>query len=301
MGKMNGTSKLLMSILKTLMIIPCALVSISVIADDLVLPPPPPPEMAPVTDGVYAYFDNYYISMVIVSDSSVAITDPGGSDRASRLHTAIKDLTDKPVKKVIYSHDHYDHARGGRIFKEMGAEFISHESCRPLLDNDPLGEVVPPDVTYNSTKFAVELGNKLIELWHFGPSDGRCMSIFYMPREKVMQAVDIHLYGMLVSLDHLYSHEYIGVMNTLQRIRDELDYEFVVNGHMPGSSPQLFDKDLAFVKALYKAVLDGIRKGSSLDELKSNIKLPSIENWQLYKQNLPAHVERMYYAINHGG
>ena len=292
---------LLTSIFRLLLIALCATIMSLAMADDLVLPPPPPAEMIPITDGVYAYFDNYYISMVVVSDSSVAITDPGGSDRASRLYTAIKGLTDKPVKKVIYSHDHYDHARGGRIFKEMGAEFISHEGCRPLLDNDPLNEVIPPDVTYTGGKFTIEMGDRRIELRHFGPSDGRCMSVFYMPKEKVIQAVDIHLYGMLVSLDHLYSHEYIGVLNTLRRIRGELNYDFVVNGHVPGSSPHLFDKDLNFVETLYSTVLDGINSGKTLDELKSSIKIPSIEDWRLYQDNLPAHIERMHYAIHHGG
>lgn len=278
-----------------------ALLPLFALADDLDLPPPPPPQMTEILDQVYYYFDNFYISMVVVTEEGAAITDPGGPERAARLELAIRKLTDKPVTRVIYSHDHYDHARGGKIFKDAGATFISHEKCMGLLQNDPLGQVIPPDITYDGQEYSIELGGKTIELRHFGPSDGRCMSIFYMPEQKIIQAVDVHLNGMLVTLDHLYSHEYVGVLNTLRRIRDELDYEHVVNGHLPNSSPEWLDRDLEFVETLYKEVLNGIKNGDSLDILKSGIKIPAIEDWQFYEQNLPAHVERMYYAINHGG
>ena len=125
----------------------------------------------------------------------------------------------------------------------LGYEPVEDPNMRKV---PKFNEVIPPDVTYTGGKFTIKMGDRRIELRHFGPSDGRCMSVFYMPKEKVIQAVDIHLYGMLVSLDHLYSHEYIGVLNTLRRIRGELNYDFVVNGHVPGSSPHLFDKDLNF-------------------------------------------------------
>ncbi len=301
MCRVNQAIRLFMSFLKPLVFIPCALLSISVIADELKLPPPPPVEMKLVTDDVYAYFDNFYVSLVIVSDSGVAISDPGGAERASRLNAAIKKLTDKPVRKVIYSHDHYDHSRGGEIFKTADTDFISHKKCKPLLDNDALGQVIPPNITYDSDKFVTKLGNKTIELRHFGPGDGQCMSIIYLPHEKVILAVDIHLPGMLVTLDHLYSNESVGVLNTLRRIHAELDYDFVVNGHLPASSPEMFDADLAFQEILYAKVLEGIKSGKSLAELKSEVKIPAIKDWIYYSENLAAYVERMHYSILHGG
>jgi len=270
-------------------------------ADDLVLPRPPPPKMERVDDGVYAYFENYYISLVVVAKDGVIVTDPGGDQRARRLNSQIRKLTDAPITTVIYSHDHYDHARGGHIFKEQGARFISHQDCLPVLGNDPLGKTVLPDITYSGDFHSIQLGSKSIELHHFGPSDGRCMSIVYLPGQKIMQAVDVHLPGMLVSLDHLYSHEYLGVLNTLRQIQSNLELDQVVTGHIPGSSPEAFEEDLAFVEALYSKVLAGMKNGQSLAQLKKSIKIPEISDWQLYDENLSAHVERMFYAINHGG
>ncbi len=78
----------------------------------------------------------------------------------------ISKLTKQPVKKVIYSHDHFDHSRGGQIFKEQGAEFISQEKCTELLSRDLENRVVQPDQTYDDT-MSVSLGGKQVDLHYY--------------------------------------------------------------------------------------------------------------------------------------
>ncbi len=70
-------------------------------------------------------------------------------------------MTDKPVKKVIYSHDHFDHSRGGKIFKQQGAEFIAHENCTDLLSRDLEDKVASPTKTYKN-QMTVSLGAKML-------------------------------------------------------------------------------------------------------------------------------------------
>ena len=255
--------------------------------------------MTRLKDGVYQFHMAHYSSLVVITDEGVLVVDPNHEFRSAAMRAEIAKLTDQPVVNVVYSHDHFDHSRGGQIFKDEGAEFIAHEGCMELMSRDLENRVVLPDVTY-SDEHRIELGDKVIELKHFGSSDGQCQTIIYMPEDKVLMGVDWHLPRFLVSSARLNTHDYIGALNTLRRVRAELDYDTVISGHLPQSSPKLLAEELAFVEALYAAVWEGLRNGKSVDELKQTVKLPGFKDWLFYEENLPAHVERMAYAIWHG-
>lgn len=228
------------------------------------------------------------------------VVDPNQEFRAKALRAEIAKLTDKPVVKVLYSHPHFDHARGGQIFKDEGAEFITHVGCKGLLARDLEKRVVQPDVTYSGDKYRIALGRKVVEMRYFGPNDGQCNSAIYMPEDKVLMAVDWHLQGFVNLPGRLNTHDYVGSLNTLRRVTKELKFDTVISGHMAKSSPAQFAEDLAFNEALFKAVWKGMRAGKSVEELKRTVKLPAFSHWFMYEQNLPAHVERMAYSIWHG-
>src|SRR5262249_35637606 len=48
----------------------------------------------------------------IVGDDGVAVVDPGLFTNGPRVVRELRALTDRPVRYVIYTHGHYDHAFG---------------------------------------------------------------------------------------------------------------------------------------------------------------------------------------------
>ncbi len=260
----------------------------------------PKPEMTEVKPGVYHFHMAHYSSLAVITDEGVLVVDPNQEFRAAALRAEIAKLTDKPVVKVLYTHSHFDHSRGGQIFKDEGAEFITHAGCEELLARDLEMRVVQPDVLYHGDLHRIELGGKVIEMRYFGPNDGQCNSAIYMPEEKLLMAVDWHLQGMMNLPGRLNTHDYIGSLNTLRRVTAELEIDAVISGHMARSSPERLAEDLAFNEALFKAVWEGMQAGKSVEELKQTVKLPEFSHWFMYEENLPAHVERMAYSIWHG-
>ena len=126
------------------------------------------------------------------------------------------------------------------------------------------------------------------------------MSVIHMPKDKVLLAVDWHLQGYVNEGYRLPEHDYVGVLNTMTRVREELEFEHVLAGHTPSSSVAQFEEDYRFNKALFDAVWQGMQAGKSTEELMKTVKLPEFSHWQGYQQNLPAHVQRMAYSIWHG-
>src|SRR5688572_20634465 len=69
-------------------------------------------------DDTYAFVNSGYISLFIVTDEGVIATDPSsqqGPERTEAYKAAIASVTDQPVRYLVYSHDHADHAIGGEV------------------------------------------------------------------------------------------------------------------------------------------------------------------------------------------
>src|ERR1700749_3334537 len=110
------------------------------------------------TDNVYIFRYGGHQAMFVVTPQGVIATDPISYLRPAKPYIdAIKAVTDKPIKYVIYSHHHYDHIAGGQPFKELGATFIAHRRGRERLlelkkQNALLADVVMPDQVVDAKK-----------------------------------------------------------------------------------------------------------------------------------------------------
>jgi len=91
-----------------------------------------------VADGVYHAIGTGTLtvvgnSSVIVNDDDVIVVDDHVSPAAAwALINEIKTITNKPVRTVINTHFHYDHAHGNQIF-DKDVSIIGHEFTREML------------------------------------------------------------------------------------------------------------------------------------------------------------------------
>jgi cyclase len=91
-----------------------------------------------VADGVYHAVGTGALSVVgnasvIVNDTDVIVVDDHVSPAAAWvLLDELKDITTKPVRTVVNTHFHYDHAHGNQIF-DKDVAIIGHEFTREML------------------------------------------------------------------------------------------------------------------------------------------------------------------------
>ena len=96
-----------------------------------------------IADGVYFATGNgnmrvFSNCVVIINEEEVMLVDSSTSPAAARALTAdIKTLTTKPIRYVIDTHFHFDHAHGNQIFGPE-VEIIGHEYTRKRLSGDIL-------------------------------------------------------------------------------------------------------------------------------------------------------------------
>jgi len=70
-----------------------------------------------IGDGLYVFRWWVYRNIFLVTDKGVIVTDPMNPKAAKLLQKEIRKITDKPVKYVVYSHNHHDHISGGKSLK----------------------------------------------------------------------------------------------------------------------------------------------------------------------------------------
>jgi hypothetical protein len=100
---------------------------------------------------------------------------------------AIRKVTDKPIKYLLYSHEHADHASGGQVFKDAGATLVSHGAC---VEHMKAPGQTAATMTWTGA-YVITLGGKAVEMFNFGANHGHWIAFMRVPSEKLAYIVDI--------------------------------------------------------------------------------------------------------------
>lgn len=135
-----------------------------------------------VAGGVYWITDGgYQCAFIVCEDGVIAIDAPPSlEDRVTR---AIRDVTDKPITHVIYSHYHGDHIGAVDQFPDEALRIAQQETHTLLSEIADPGRR-PPDITFKDT-YRLDLGGQIIEMHYRGNNHAPGNSFIYLPQQKV--------------------------------------------------------------------------------------------------------------------
>ncbi len=210
---------------------------------------------------------------IVIGEDAIVVVDALVSAKAARKFIGdIRVVSDKPVKYVVNTHAHLDHAFGNSEFAKLGAAVVSHVKCRDIMEKtaedtlnnaaaygltaeDTAGTAIAyPSLTFENT-MAIDLGGLKAELIFVAPSHTAGSVLVYLPEEKTLFAGDV-----LFTDFHPFMGEgdIDGWLKTLGYI-ETLDVERIIPGHGPVSGK----KDVAAMKD-YLAAFD--KKAGELAE-----------------------------------
>jgi glyoxylase-like metal-dependent hydrolase (beta-lactamase superfamily II) len=189
------------------------------------------------------------VGVIIGKDGVLVVDTLVSAKEGRRLLADIRKITDKPIKFVVNTHYHLDHAWGNCAFVETGAVIISQDNSREALRRESAyglahyeqfdltakdiegTTLVEPAVTF-SDRMTVSLGDVTAELVYRGPTHTKDSITVYVPEDKVLFTGDI-----LFTRYHPYLGE--GDFQNWPRVLDELakvDAVAIIPGHGPVST-----------------------------------------------------------------
>ena len=274
-------------------------------------PPPAAPAPAPAaaaaplfattkvegTDNVYIFRYQGHQAMFIVTQDGVIATDPisyGRPQAAQAYLDEIRKITKAPIKYLIYSHHHYDHIAGGKPFKKAGATVVAHRRATERLKALKGKDVVIPDESVGD-KRSIKLGGTTLELLYTGRNHSDSSLVMFLPKEKIIFAVDFNSLGAVPSrlaVNDSYPTEWEASLKKILA----LDWERQIPGH-PGPGGRLgtkkdMEQQLAFMTDLYNEVKKASDAGKCFDPATKEVRLPQHGSLAGYEQNIEWNVHR---------
>jgi glyoxylase-like metal-dependent hydrolase (beta-lactamase superfamily II) len=244
------------------------------------------------TDNVYIFRNGNHQSMFVVTKDGVIATDPIAYGRPTGGQTyldEIRKVTDKPVKYVVYSHHHFDHIAGGKVFKDAGAVFIAHKRVKERLA--PLGDpnTVLPDQSVGNAGRTLTLGGTKLELKYVGLNHSDSSLVVLLPKEKIIFVVDTLPVGQMPGRGMIDFYPLEAEASIKQILA--LDWERLVPGH-PGVGDRLGTKqDVQDQLTLLQDASAEMKKlgqdGKCWEPAEKEFKLPKYASWPGYEQGLP--------------
>ena len=99
------------------------------------VPQTPPATSQKLADGVYLILPAYAALAVDFKDYIVVVEGPQSEERANAIIAEVKRvIPNKPIKYVVNTHNHFDHAGGLRTFIAEGATIITYRDNKAYYE-----------------------------------------------------------------------------------------------------------------------------------------------------------------------
>jgi glyoxylase-like metal-dependent hydrolase (beta-lactamase superfamily II) len=216
------------------------------------------PPVEKLGDGVFKIGGNYASVAVDMGDHILVVESGQNDARGTAVMAAAKQaIPGKPIRFVVNSHPHFDHAGGLGAAVAEGATILSHRNNEPVLERllsgprtligDSLSKAKRrTDVVSAVGERDIRKGTngKVVEL-HYVPNEhSNGLLLAYLPAEKVLWTADITVVNP--------TPPQLGVLKSAAAVIDRLKLDY--NSWLPAHPP---NPDKPLTKADVTAALGG--------------------------------------------
>lgn len=235
-------------------------------------------EIVELARGVYARLHEGLTNAgIIVGDDSVLVIDSLRVPSFAReLRADVRRITDKPVRYLVDTHGHWDHAFGNEEFAD--ATIVGHVNCRRELEE--LGEawrngvvarnnewseeiksvrITPPDLTFDH-RLELHFGGRRVDLVYLGRAHTSGDIFIHLPDDGLLFTGDVAQDGGVPYMLDGHMRDWVETDTHLL----DLPFERFVSGHGPiGAKPALVEaRD--FIAALVSNAEGAFRDGQDV-------------------------------------
>jgi glyoxylase-like metal-dependent hydrolase (beta-lactamase superfamily II) len=246
----------------------------------------------------------------VVFEDYVVVVDANFPKEAGDVIAAIKKTTDKPIRYVLDTHHHGDHAYGNAVFAQAGASIVAQAACAKLLrvngpkefedaGKAPTGRkdvresrLKAPSVVFDD-KLVLDDGKQRVEFYFFGHAHTPGDAFTYLPKHKILCTGDACVNGAFNFMGHSDSASWIRVLEKAQK----LDVKMVCPGHGPVAGKDLLETQKRYFVELRQQVKKGLDANETLADIKKHIDMPWYKEWTTVTPS-PANVEHVYNELS---
>ena len=207
---------------------------------------------------------------VRVTPEGLIVVDDKYQENVAEILQHIKGISSQPIKYLLNTHHHTDHAGGDETFVKM-TTIIAHKNVREnFLKNKQPGA---PPVVFNN-QASVFLGGVEVRAYYFGRGHTNGDAVIYFPDLKVIHTGDLITEGMPV-MDYPNGASAVEWVKVLDEIL-KLDFDVVIPGHGKLLTKERIRSDRQKLVTMNQRMTELARKGVAKENLFEQLKLSDL-------------------------
>ena len=228
----------------------------------------------------------------VVCEDHVVVFDANFPKEAGDVIAAVKKTTDKPIRYVVDSHHHGDHAYGNEIWAKQGATVVSQAKCAEWLRTKGAEEFAKegqgptgrkdvaasklriPDLVFDD-KLVFDDTHHRVEFCFLGHAHTPGDCVAYVPAHKILCTGDACVNGAFNYMGHADSASWIRVLDRMAAF----DVKLVCPGHGFLAGPELFKTQQRYFVDLRQQVQRGIDAKLDFDDIVRQMDMPWQKEW----------------------
>jgi glyoxylase-like metal-dependent hydrolase (beta-lactamase superfamily II) len=258
---------------------------------------------------------NANAGFVITGQGVIVIDSLGTPKLGKRLISTIQCVTNEPVKYLVITHNHPDHAYGASAFEEIeGLTVIAHPGTvdynhsetlqtsvdyrRQLLDSDMAGfEPVNADAYVKVEPFdklRISLGQEIIDIYNTGKHHSYGDLVVYQPRAQILWISDLAFNQRTTYMGDGDSGQILKAQDWL--LQTFPDVRLMVPGHGSAQTPPfpMVAKTHDYVTRMREAMQHAVDDGVSMLDAVQGIEFEDWQDVPLYESNQRANANFVY-------
>jgi cyclase len=249
---------------------------------------PTPVEIAPGVFTLIASGDHVWCNLAwVVFREHILVLDAGSLSEAQTYLPIIQATANKPIRFVLNTHHHGDHAYGNEFWTLHGAtvmgnakivaEFARDEPWRlnhfPVIDSLPRWKaeaasthVQPPTVLLSSPT-VFDDGTQRVELVHLGAAHTAADTLAWLPKQKILITGDVVVNG---PYNVVWDAHVLSWIDVLARA-EALGAALIVPGHGAPGPGSIVGSQRAYFVALRESVKGIVARGGGAQDVRASV------------------------------
>jgi len=215
---------------------------------------------------------------VFVMDEGVAVVDTKLPGWGPTLLDRIREVTDKPVVRIVNTHTHGDHVGSNEAFPDA-ADIVAHVNTKTNMEGMPnfqgANAQYLPKRTFTD-RLTLGSGADQMDLYYFGAGHTNGDTFIVYPALGVLQTGDMFPWRDAPFLDTNNGGSGVALPESLGKAIATIDgVDTVVPGHIPVTTWSSFQEFQRFTADLLAAVQSAKSAGQSADQAVGAVDLSS--------------------------
>jgi glyoxylase-like metal-dependent hydrolase (beta-lactamase superfamily II) len=235
-------------------------------------------ETIKVADGIYMLLGAGGNIGVSAGEDGILMIDTQFSELMEKIKSAIAEISKGPIRIVLNTNWHYDHAYGNEPLGKSGALITAHENSRMRMtseqhypDFDMHYPAVPktalPVVTFKDS-LTLHFNGDEIQVIHIENAHSDADIVIYFRKANVIHTGDLYFTILYPYIDASHGGSIDGMIAAAERIMGMTDENTkIIPGHGPLSNLEELTKYRDMLVTVRDRIKSQIKEGKTLEEI----------------------------------